>query len=177
MASYLKTTYIDGSLTVEGPVKLKAVEMEGSSFTTLEEPDRIQKIVRTGSDVSSQLTTTAFGTYISLENTDPSVILSVDNETQDLSPVKALELQITSGNTGTGFDSGSVQTNTVCKVGPVKDLVEQTAANGSILASSSQTTDYNPDLLCIPVVELQLWDHQQGGSASDYQWHYNKQNP
>lgn len=164
MATYLKNTYIDGSLVVEGDLKVKNIDLSEASIPVIENPNDAQnKLVKTGTSFPEQLEPTGLDLT---EDQTQAVTLRLSSESYNGNQIKPL----TQFNIVTyGKNAGNVTADT--SIISFRDTGTSAGFKACVLCPDpTDANDHNG--------ELYLWNeakYQDSQPTADYKWHFTPQ--
>lgn len=161
MATYLKSTYIDGSLTVEGDLKVKNIDLSNADIPVLDLENTYRsaknRIVRTGSEVPAELRPTGLAVVETLQTID------------------SVSKRITSLELSSETFAGSNNPNLIDQF----NIVRRDSASGTSTVMSVQVNDAtNGSFKACVSGQLYLWNQPKGGAIThdpDYNWHFDQQ--
>ena len=158
MATYLKNTYIDGSLVVEGDLKVKNIDLSNADIPVLDLENTYgsakNRIVRTGNDVPAELRPTGLAVV----------------ETVGTGNARIIDLELSSETF-----AGSNNPNLITQFNIVRR--DSSSATSTVMSIQSNTVT-NGFKACV-AGKLYLWDKTPASSAGDtpdYEWHFTAQN-
>ena len=165
MASYLKNTYIDGNLAIEGALKVGALDLGDTNIPSLT------------STATSRLVKTADGNPKQLTQSGMTITESSQITTLTLKAEQTASVQ--NNNEDQGIQAFNIA------------LLASDLSNNTILSIHEKSTgspaaDQHSFMVCVPCPadtndhtgELYLWNeakYQNSQSTADYKWHFTPQ--
>lgn len=180
MATYLKNTYVDGSLTVEGEFKVQNLNLSEARVVTitdtedLKEESRIIKFTDNNTQVLQNSVLDSYEYSLKDRTDHPSYPFPQENNGD-----KAAQIIVkseTKGKLPVHYDVLLHTKNTDTSNPPKLGSLAYTVGNWRLGDSNydpEQTANIDDNaVLMIPVRPIHLWNT---GISADYKWHYNEQ--